>query len=71
MNTAKVEGTTVTIGDYISFKSDIEQSGQISKIKRNMMGNIEFTLTDEDGFRGDYIGGDTVTSVLATDCWVD
>ena len=71
MNSAQVEGTKVVVGDYVGFKSDIEQSGQISKIKRNMSGNVEFTLTDEDGFHGDYIGGDTVTSVLASDCWVD
>lgn len=71
MNQAIVEGTTVTIGDYVGFKSDIEQSGTIVKIKRNMMGSVELTLEDTDGFSGDYIGGQTITTELASDCWVD
>ena len=71
MNSAIVEGTRVHVGDVVGFKSDIEQSGTISHIKRDMMGNVLLTLTDEDGFHGDYIGGSTVTTELASDCWVD
>ena len=71
MNQATVDGTAVFVGSYVSFKSDIEQGGDIVQIKKNMMGSIELTLEDEDGFHGDYIGGDTRTTVLASDCWLD
>ncbi len=71
MNQAQVDGTTVKIGDYVGFKCDIEQSGKIVAIKRNMYNNVELTLEDEDGFHGDYIGGSTRTTELASDCWVD
>jgi len=71
MKTARVDGQNVTIGDYVSFKSDIEQGGTITGIKRNMMGNMELTLEDEDGFEGGYIGGCTQTTQMAVDCWID
>lgn len=71
MNQATVDGTAVFVGSYVNFKSDIEQGGYIVQIKRNCMGQVELTLEDEDGFSGDYIGGDTRTSVLATDCWLE
>ena len=28
-------------------------------------------LENLNGFSGDYIGGDTITTVLARDCWLD
>lgn len=72
MQQAKVDGTTVKVGDYVSFKSDIEQGGNISRIQRSQFtGHIELVLEDEDGFAGDYIGGNTRTTQLASDCWVD
>ena len=71
MQTAQVEGQTVKIGDYVGFKCDIEQGGEIVAIKRNMMGHVELTLANEDGFHGDYIGGATRTTELASDCWID
>ena len=33
-----VDGQEVTVGDWVGFKSDIEQSGQIVEIKRSYMG---------------------------------
>ncbi len=63
---AKVEGHTVSVGDYVCFKCDVEQYGQIAKI----MGNT-LVLQREDGFEGDYIGGQTVTQVNAADCWIE
>lgn len=63
-NTAIVEGKTVTIGSWVGFKSDIEQSGKIIKIKGK-----ELTLENLNGFSGDYIGGQTTTIELASDCW--
>ena len=38
MKTAQVDGQTVQIGDWVGFKSDIEQSGQIVDIKSTYMG---------------------------------
>lgn len=70
MKTAQVEGQTVTIGDWVSFKSDIEQAGKIVEIRRSSWG-VEFTLENPNGFEGGYIGGQTRTVVQASDCWVE
>ena len=56
----------VKVGDYVSFKCDIEQGGVIIAINGSRL-----TLGSEDGFDGGYIGGDTVTEQLARDCWID
>ena len=67
---ATVEGQTVNIGDWVGFKSDIEQSGKIVAIKQTYAGT-SLTLENTSGFSGDYIGGQTITTELARDCWVD
>jgi hypothetical protein len=66
---AQVNGQTVKIGDWVGFKSDIEQSGQIVEIKKSYMGH-SLVLENKNGFHGGYIGGDTVTTELASDCWL-
>ena len=71
MRTAQVDGQTVSVGDYVGFKCDIEQGGTITNIKRNMTGGVELSLENEGGFSGEYIGGDTTTTELASDCWID
>jgi len=68
---AYVEGQGVGIGDWVSFKSDIEQSGQIIKIKNSMFGQPQLVLENFNGFQGDYIGGQTQTVVAASECWLD
>ena len=68
---AYVDGQGVGIGDWVSFKSDIEQSGQIIKIRNNWMGSTELVLENFNGFSGDYIGGTTQTVQRAVDCWVE
>jgi len=68
--TAKVEGRTVKIGDWVGFKSDIEQGGQIIAITRDTTG-YTLHLENKNGFDGDYIGGDTITHQDARDCWVE
>lgn len=68
---AYVEGQGVGIGDWVGFKSDVEQSGQIVKIKKSMFGGAELVLENLNGFHGDYIGGQTRTVVAAVDCWLD
>ena len=67
---ATVEGVTVNIGDWVGFKSDIEQSGKIVAIKQTYAGT-SLTLENTSGFSGDYIGGETITTQLARDCWID
>jgi len=56
---------TVKVGDWISFKSDIEQSGQITKIEGNRL-----HLYNEHGFRGDYLRYAKTTIEDARDCWI-
>lgn len=68
---AYVDGQGVGIGDYVCFKSDIEQSGQIVKIRKNLMGGTELVLENLHGFSGDYIGGQTQTVERAVDCWIE
>jgi hypothetical protein len=68
--TAVVEDAIVGIGDYVGFKSDIEQSGRIVAIKKTYMGT-SLTLENLNGFQGDYIGGETITTQLARDCWLE
>jgi hypothetical protein len=67
---AIVDGQEVTVGDWVGFKSDIEQSGQIVEIKKSYMG-VSLVLENKHGFQGGYIGGDTITTELASDCWVE
>ena len=68
---AYVDGQGVGIGDYVCFKSDVEQSGQIVKIKKGIFGGTELVLENFNGFQGDYIGGQTQTVQRAEDCWVE
>jgi len=63
-NTNKL--AAVAVGDWVSFKSDVEQSGLIVAI-----GNGEFVLENNQGFEGGYIGGDTITRALIEDCWTE
>ena len=68
---AIVEGQEVTIGDVVGFKSDIEQSGVIVEIKKTVCFGVSLVIENKHGFSGDYIGGDTITTQLARDCWID
>jgi hypothetical protein len=67
---ATVDGQRVKVGDWVSFKCDIEQSGKIVEIKQSYMGT-SLVLENPNGFHGDYIGGETITTELARDCWID
>jgi hypothetical protein len=66
------DGAIVKLGDYVSFKSDYEQCGQIVKIAN---GDVGVVLTLEsvsaNGFSGDYIKGQMLTRERAKDCWVE
>lgn len=67
---AIVDGQEVTVGDVVCFKSDIEQSGVIVEIKQSYTGRA-LVLENKYGFSGDYIGGETIHTELARDCWID
>ena len=62
------EQIEVEVGDWVGFKCDIEQYGIIKSIQR---GRNTVILTNENGFDGDYIGGDTETLVSLDEIWVD
>lgn len=66
---AMVDGQQVKVGDWVCFKSDIEQCGKIVQIKKGFGDTL--VLENKNGFQGDYIGGDTMTQVSARDCWVE
>ena len=61
------------VGDVVCFKSDYEQSGRIVKITQSIMGSKVLVLEalSDEGFGGDYIGGQERTQELASDCWLD
>ena len=65
------DNTIVKVGDYVSFKSDYEQCGKVTKIARGMFGGVMLTLYREDGFEGDYLRGADTTVQNAEDCWVE
>jgi hypothetical protein len=64
---ATVDGQRVRVGDWVSFKSDVEQSGRIEAI----LSEGRLVLTNPNGFQGDYIGGLDSTIQRAVDCWLD
>lgn len=64
---ARVDGQPVKVGDYVSFKSDVEQTAQIVKIQ----GDILTLKAGPNGFQGDYIGGSEFTTEYSWDCWFD
>ena len=54
----RVNGETIKVGDVVGFKSDIEQSGEVSRIERSQWGGgYTLYLKSEHGFLGEYIGG--------------
>ena len=66
ITTTIIEGQQVKLGDIVGFKSDVEQAGKLIAIKGRTL--ILEALSD-DGFSGDYIGGDETTQVDREDCW--
>lgn len=70
---AIVDGRVVKVGDVVCFKSDYEQTGRIVKVVKSLMGRDVLVLESgsDEGFGGEYIGGDTITQELASDCWIE
>jgi len=66
----------IKIGDYISFKCDIEQSAKVVRVVRDKdyLGRPEVSYIVEaplDGFSGHYIGRDDFHTVSHRDVWVE
>jgi hypothetical protein len=71
MQSTVIEGQRVRVGDWVNFKSDLEQYGQIREIRRGILGGVDLVLENPGGFTGDYIGRQTRTVQRALDCWLD
>jgi len=68
---AIVEGKEVKVGDWVGFKSDYEQYGQIKEIRRSKFRNdAELVLFNENGFGGEYLRYAKTTVEHASDCWL-
>lgn len=67
----KGKDVEVKVGDWVGFKSDFEQFGQITKIERNNWGSWNLYLHNENGFGGDYLRYAKNTMELSTDCWLE
>ncbi len=61
-----IDGHKIKKGDWVGFKSDIEQSGQVVNIFPNGM----LELHNPNGFKGEYIGDCYYTDVDVDDCWI-
>lgn len=66
---ATVDGKQVTVGEWVGFKSDIEQSGRIAEIYRRN-GRDYLVLDNPSGFEGEYIRGAKTITIRAEDAWI-
>lgn len=60
-----------TVGMIVCFKSDVEQVARVTKVEKTRNGTV-LTLTSlyEEGFEGEYIGGQMTTTEPADRCWL-
>jgi len=61
------EGEEIQIGDYVGFKSDVEQYAKVVAYDGYSL-KLE---APEDGFSGSYINGQDYTWQDKDSCWVD
>ncbi len=61
----------LNVGDYVGFKSDVEQGGKIVAMNHLAGNRYELILENENGFEGHYIGGQKRTAVNSDDIWID
>ena len=61
-------GEIVKVGDIVGFKCDLEQYGRIVSIKGDA---VELEALDDEGFEGDYIGGDELTTETLDSIWAE
>lgn len=67
-NQKRITRGNLEVGDIVEFKSDIEQAGKIVKIVRN---DLWLQALTDDGFDGDYIGGQMNTVISKDDVFYD
>ena len=70
MKTCMVHDVEVKVGDTVAFNNGCEQWAKIVEIKKTYAG-VALVLENAHGFSGDAIGGETITTRLATECWAD
>jgi hypothetical protein len=56
----------INVGDWVGFKSDIEQDGKVKQIQYSRRAML---VENKNGFDGDYIGGDTEALVGFDEIW--
>ena len=61
----------VRAGDYVCFKYDIEQCGEVVKVSRDWQGRRVFNVVATDGEYVDDHEEGTIIQVLAKDCWIE
>jgi hypothetical protein len=66
LNAARVDGKVVRVGDWISFKSDVEQEAEIVKIQ----GDKITVKAPDEGFEGAYIRRQDFYTLSARDAWL-
>jgi len=60
------EGNQIVVGDVVEFKSDYEQTGEVTAI----LPDNKIELSNENGFGGEYLRYATKTVECASRCWV-
>lgn len=61
----------VRVGDYVCFKYDIEQCGEVVKITRDWQGRRMFNVIATDGEYVDDHNEGTIIQIPARDCWIE
>lgn len=62
------DGTVIKVGQVVGFKCDVEQYGKVVEIKGSFS---RIRLVLEGNFCGEYIGGETRTTILIDDAWTE
>jgi len=70
MKTCWVHDVEVKVGHVVAFNNEGEQWATIVDIIKSDRGDA-LVLENVHGFTGRYIGGSTITTRLARDCWAD
>lgn len=61
----------IKIGDWVTFKADIEQTGKVINVKGSgKYAMLTLSSYDTYGFEGDYLNGETETDIEAKRCYL-
>lgn len=61
----------VRVGDWVCFKYDIEQCGEVVKITRDWQGRRMFSVVARDGEYVDDHHDGNIIQIPARDCWIE